>query len=74
MCSCVVCNKKASRSLSASEIQSIREFLIDCYGSSDPDFPSGVCTGCSIALSKKPKDPTTALPVAESYDPERTAG
>ena len=61
---CVVCYKKASRPLSASEIQSIQEFLIDGYSSSDPDFPNGVCTGCSIVLSKKCKDPTTALPVA----------
>ena len=67
---CAVCYKKASRSLSTSEIESIQEFLSNGYSSSDP-FPNGVCTGCSIALSKKHKVPTSALPVAESCDPER---
>lgn len=43
----------------------------DCYSSSDSDFPNGVCTCCSIVLSNKRKDPTTALPIIESYNPER---
>ena len=71
---CLVCYKKASRSLSASEIQSIQEIVIDGYSSSDPDFPNGVCMSCSIVSSKKGNDPTTALAVAESYDPEIKTG
>ena len=37
-------------------------------------FHNGVCTGCSIVLSKKRKDPTTTSTVVESYDPERKTG
>ena len=71
---CVVYYKKAARSLSASDIQSSQAFLIDGYSSLDPNFPNGVCTGCNIVLSKKRKDSTTALPVAESYHVERKMG
>lgn len=67
---CVACYKKPSRLLSALEIQSIQE-LSDGYSSSDPVIPNGVCMDCSIVFSKKRKDPTTALPVVESYDPEK---
>ena len=71
---CVVCYQKASRSLSEAEIQLVQEFLIDGYSSSHPDFPNGVCTGCSINLSKKRNDPTAALSIVENYDPDRKAG
>ena len=71
---CVVCYQKASRSLSAKEIQLIQEFLIAGYRSSHPDFPNGVCTGCSIMLSKKRKDPNLVIPIVEDYDPDRKTG
>ena len=71
---CVVCYQKASSSLSEAEILLVQEFLIDGYRSSHPDFPNGVCTGCSITLSRKRSDPTVALPVVENYDPDRKAG
>ena len=71
---CVVCYQKASRSLFEAEILLVQEFLIDGYRSSHPDFPNGVCTGCSIALSRKRSDPTVALPVVENYDSDRKAG
>ena len=50
---CVVCYRKVNRTLS--EIQTVQEFLIDGYNISHPDFPNGICTGCSIILSKKRK-------------------
>ena len=71
---CVVCYQKASRSLSQLEIKNVQDYLIDGYSSSNPDFLNGICTGCSIALSKKRKDPTIALPIVENYDPERKTG
>ena len=71
---CVVCYRKASRSFSELKIKNVQDYLIDGYSSSHPDFPNGICTGCSIALSKKRKDPTIALPIVENYDPERKTG
>ena len=62
---CVVCYQKASRSLSELEIKNAQDYLIDGYSSSHPNFPNGICTGCSIALSKKRKDPTIASPIVE---------
>ena len=39
-----------------------------------PDFPCGICTGCSIALSKKRENVDFEIPVLESYDLERKVG
>lgn len=72
---CVVCYEKASRVLSESQIETIQHYVIDGYSSTDPDFPCGVCTGCSIALFKKRKDPEFLLPIINvSYDPGRKLG
>ena len=71
---CVVCYQKASRSLSELEIKNIQDYLIDGYSSSHSEFPNGICTGSSIALSKKRKDSTISLPIVENYDPERKTG
>ena len=71
---CVVCYEKASHMLSDLEIATVDKFLIDGYISSHPDFPCAICTGCSIALSKKRKDVDFEIPVRESYDPERKVG
>ena len=68
---CVVCYQKASRSLSELEIKNVQDYLIDGYSSSHPDFPNGICTGCSIVLSKKRKDSTITLPAVENFNPER---
>ena len=53
---CVVCYEKASRMLSNFEIEAVDTFFIDGYKLTHPDFPCGICTGCSIALSKKRKN------------------
>ena len=77
---CVVCYEKASRMLSDLEIETVDKFLIDGYKSMHPDFPCGICTCCSIALSKKCKDvdfkkkKNFEIPVLDSYDPERKVG
>ena len=71
---CVVCYEKANRTLSDLEIQTVHEFLIDGYNVTHPDFPSGICTGCSIILSKKRKDVDFKIKVLENYDPERKVG
>ena len=42
--------------LSDLEIEIVDKFLIDGYKSTHPDFPCGICAGCSIALSEKCKD------------------
>ena len=41
---------------------------------SDLDFPHGICTGCTIALSKKRKDVGFEILVLEPYDLERKVG
>ena len=71
---CVACYQKASRSLWELEIKIVQYYLIDGYSSSHPDFLNGICTSCSISLSKKRKDPTISLPIVENYDPERKTG
>lgn len=48
-----------------------RVFHWQLYSSSDLRFPNGVCTGYNIIVSWKRKDPSTALPVVDNYDPER---
>ena len=52
---CVVYYEKVSCILLGLEIETVDTFLIDGYKSTHPDFPCGICTGCSIALSKKGK-------------------
>ena len=52
---CVVYYEKASLILLGLEIETVDTFLIDGYKSTHPDFPCKICTGCSIALSKKGK-------------------
>ena len=42
---CVVCHEKASSILSGLKIETVDKFLIDCYKSTHPDFPCGICTG-----------------------------
>ena len=71
---CVVCYEKASRTLLYLEIQTVHEFLIDDCNVMHPDFPSGICTGCSIILSKKRKDVDFKIKVLENYNPERKFG
>ena len=72
---CVVCYEKASRALSASDIEGIKKYVIEGYDVGNPDFPCGICTGCNIALSKKRNDPDSPLPNQVSdYNPERRIG
>ena len=72
---CVVCYTKTTRSVSAGDIEVIRQYIIDGYTSSNADFPAGICTGCSISLSKKRKDPSFVIPnQVENYDPGRKKG
>ena len=63
------------RSVSAGDIEVIREHIIDGYSSTNEDFPNGICTGCSLSLSKKRKDSSFVIPnQVENYDPGRTTG
>ena len=69
-----MCYRKASRSLSSSEINVIGQYRIEGYRTKDPDFPNGICTGCSIATSKKRNKKDYTLPIQiEDYDPKETA-
>ena len=70
---CAVCYEKVPCMSLDLEIKIVDKFLIDRYKSTHPDFPCAICTGCSIALSKKYKDKDFEIPVLESYDPERNA-
>ena len=52
---CIVCYEKATRTVSDLEVETVQIFVIDGYNPSHPDFPHGICTGCSILLSKNEK-------------------
>ena len=72
---CVVCYRKASRSLSQAEVGDIQKYLIEGYNVNDPDFPNGICTGCSLSLSKKRNDEDYNLVInVDDYDPNRPPG
>ena len=69
---CVVCYKKGSRKLSVGDVEVVREFIIEAYSVSDSDFPNAICTGCSLSLSKKRKNPSFVIPNQhDDYDPGR---
>ena len=71
---CALCYEKASRILQDLEIKTGNKILVDVYKSTHPDFPCGICTSCSIALSRKRKDVDFDIPVLESYFAERKVG
>ena len=72
---CVVCYKKSSRSVSTGDVEIIHQYIIDGYSTTNCNFPNRICTGCSISLSKKRKDPNYIIPMQiENYDPGRKAG
>ena len=70
---CVVCLRKAKRDrpLSMKDVELIKRFARENYDTSDPDFPSGLCTGCYLSLYKKEKVESTVLNV-EPFTPDRT--
>ena len=70
-----MCYKKGTRTVSAGDVDVIRDYIIDGYSTTDSDFPNGICTGCSLSLSKKRKNPDLFIPnVNDEYDPERKHG
>ena len=72
---CVVCYKKGTRTVSAGDVDVIRDYIIDGFSISDLDFPNGICTGCSLSLSKKRKNPDFSIPnLNDVYDPGRKLG
>ena len=68
---CVVCYRKADRGLSVTDISLVREFIIEDYETSNPDFPCGVCNGCHLLLSKKSRNADVVLPTIDDYNPQR---
>ena len=50
---CVVCSKKASRTLSKTEIVAIKVHVDAAFDKDSPEYPRGICTSCHIALGKK---------------------
>ena len=72
---CVVCYGKSYRSVSSGDAEIIKQHIIDGYSTTNADFPNGICTGCSVSLSKKWKDPSFIIPnQIENYDPGRKTG
>ena len=69
---CVVCLRKATRNrpLSARDIDLIKRFACEEYDVADPDYPSGLCAGCSMTLYKKEKLEDTVVKV-EPFIPDR---
>ena len=64
-----------STSIEAGHQEYLKEYLIEGYKVDNPDLPSGICVGCSVALSKKRKDNDFPLKIRiEDYDPKRPLG
>lgn len=68
---CVLCYRKGSRKLSATDIAAINEFVIDGYDVNNPDFPASLCNGCYLLLSKRRNGHDIDLPCFDDYDPQR---
>ena len=69
---CVVCYSKATRELSANEIETVKTHIIDGFEISNSDFPCGVCVHCHITLSQKRKNAHFKLPDYNiDYEPNR---
>ena len=68
---CAVCYRKSSRNLSSREASIIKDNVISNFDLLNPDFPSGVCNGCHLLLSKKAKGDDVIFPLPEDYDPHR---
>ena len=64
---CIVCAKKATRTVSGSEIKAIKNFIDADFNVDSPDYPRGVCTSCSIALNKKNNGKETTLSINQTY-------
>ena len=49
---CVVCYKKAERSISECKVKSIQDQLIHGYTIDNFDFPCGLCNNCHHLVQK----------------------
>ena len=60
---CIVCYKKGTQSLSKSEIEVVKQHILEGFKPENSDFPIGICTNCSVLLSKKKLNHEMALPL-----------
>ena len=67
---CIVCYKKGKRPISDAENVTIQKHILVNYDKDNIELPNAVCLCCSIVLSNKIKDESTALPTIPNYDPE----
>lgn len=68
---CIICYRKGNRQLSESAAEGVRRFVIEDFDINNSNFPSGICNGCHLLLSKKCNGEDVSLPVSEEYDPQR---
>ena len=68
---CIVCYKKGTRSLSKSEIEVVKQHILEGFKPENSDSPIGICTNCSVLLSKRELNHEMALPLPNNYDPNR---
>lgn len=67
---CVVCYKKADRTLSSIYVGVIRDNILENYSLENPDLPCGICNSCRIIVSQyKCGNTKRPLPVASDYNP-----
>ena len=64
---CVVCSKKASRTLSKADILAVKVHVDAQFTGETPDYPNGICTNCQIALNKKTDGHDVKLAINQEY-------
>lgn len=66
---CILCYRKGTRSLSLTDVGAIQEFVIEGYSVDNYLFPSAICNGCYLILSKKRNGQNVKFPEVDTYDP-----
>jgi hypothetical protein len=67
---CIICYNKASRPLSALDIDGIQKYVIENYNAENLDLPCGICSPCHGILTQHRKGDThKPFPVVGDYNP-----
>ena len=66
---CVVCSKKASRTLSKTQINAVQVHVDAQFNDETLDYPTRICTNCHIALNKKNNGQDVKLTINQKYKP-----
>lgn len=66
---CIICYRKASRGLSANDVVSIQNLVIQNYTPENPDLPCGICGPChAILVEHRNGNMRRSLAVSDDYN------